>query len=328
MYSRSAPMRTGGRGIWGKTRSEKKKQDAQWLDPTFAAQLERRHRELQKLIDQECQNGNQYMIRMKQKHEMEVKRKETIHKEYMKHLDEISHKRKPLKKAEPIPSFILRWNEEHQKILWERFVQYCNIGVSRFELVEVMSGSRFFSFMRHCGFVNEVKSSKIIANIRVKAREARRRHKMPPLPAEVIEKSRAYHGPGALTPANIDILFTKVQRKNKYPRKVIDFDGFCELVERVSIQVFQETPPVCRAKAIEVIKEVKVILTGTKSKANRFHDDKSTYTGVWRNGGPRPLSTVVTLCNMMDRSPADVRGVNLYYSQHKLNPFPIRRGQR
>jgi len=96
------------------------------------------------------------------------------------------------------------------------WIRYCNIGVSRFELVEVMSGSRFFSFMRHCGFVNEVKSSKIIANIRVKAREARRRHKMPPLPAEVIEKSRAYHGPGALTPANIDILFTKVQRKNKY----------------------------------------------------------------------------------------------------------------
>jgi len=317
-------MRVGNGGGWSQNPKDEREKESQWLDPAFAARLERRHRELQRLIETECSKGNKYMIKLKQKYEKEMKKKEANHENYMKKLAELESTKKK-KPAEPIPSFALRWDPEHQEILAEKYVQYCNIGTSKFSTTDKMSGSRFFSFARHCGFVDEVKTSKIIATIKAKAKEARRRRRMPLTPAEIIEKQRVYTGPGAVTPATIDILFTKVQRKNKYPTKVINFDGFCEMVERLAIEVFGGSPEECRAKAIDVIKNVKVILTGTKPKKVDFHDDKNLYTGVWKRGGPRQLSTVVTLCNMMDRSPADVRGVNLYYSQHKLNPFPIRR---
>lgn len=33
------------------------------------------------------------------------------------------------------------------------------------------------------------------------------------------------------------------------------------------------------------------VLTGTKAEANKFHDDKSLYTGVHANGGPSTVDT-------------------------------------
>lgn len=320
--SRTAPMRVGGRSGWEESKS------SEWLDPTFAARLERRHNELKKLIETECMNGNKYMISMKKKYEKEVRRKEKNHKRYMKKLEEMSQSKKKERTKEPKPSWMLRWDEKHQQILWEKFIEYCNIGQSRTSTKELMNGSRFFSFARHCGFVDEVRPSKIISTIRQKARESRRRHKIRATPAELIEKKRAHTGP-AVTPATMDLLFTKVHRKNRYKHRVIDFDGFCEMVERIALEIWQEDPAICRRKAIGVIEQVKVILTGTKGKANKFHDDLNLYTGSYKqrlmpNGGaPSPRN--ITLCNMMDRSPANVRGVNLHYSQHKLAPFPIRR---
>jgi hypothetical protein len=51
--------------------------------------------------------------------------------------------------------------------------------------------------------------------------------------------------------------------------------------------------------------------TGTKAEANKFHDDKSMYTGVHANGGPSTggdgaISDISQLC---DRTAADVRGI-------------------
>ena len=46
----------------------------------------------------------------------------------------------------------------------------------------------------------------------------------------------------------------------------------------------------------------------TKADFVKFHDDKSTYTGVYKNGGPTNIDNVITLSNLMDRSPADSRG--------------------
>ena len=39
-----------------------------------------------------------------------------------------------------------------------------------------------------------------------------------------------------------------------------------------------------------------------------FHDDKSTYSGVYAQGGPTTIDNNITLGNLMDRSDYDVRG--------------------
>lgn len=54
------------------------------------------------------------------------------------------------------------------------------------------------------------------------------------------------------------------------------------------------------------------ILKGTVAEANKFHDDKSLYTGVHAKGGPSTVdrsSGVVDMAKQLDRSDADVRGV-------------------
>eukprot|EP00472_Partenskyella_glossopodia_P012491 CAMPEP_0197536096 /NCGR_PEP_ID=MMETSP1318-20131121/52922_1 /TAXON_ID=552666 /ORGANISM="Partenskyella glossopodia, Strain RCC365" /LENGTH=197 /DNA_ID=CAMNT_0043093885 /DNA_START=17 /DNA_END=610 /DNA_ORIENTATION=- len=191
-----------------------------------------------------------------------------------------------------------------------------------------MTSARFFAFMRHCGFVNEVKASRIISHIRAQARESRRKHKMPPTPREIIEKQRVYTGPGTLDPADIDILLTKVNRKHKdLPNRTLHFDGFCEMVERVALKVFDDTEEQSRQKAIGVIKKIVMpVLTGTVAQPCKYHDDKELYTGVWRNGGPGIFDIpAISLCNIMDRSPANIRGVNLKFSKHKMHPFPQRK---
>ena len=55
------------------------------------------------------------------------------------------------------------------------------------------------------------------------------------------------------------------------------------------------------------------IFQGTKAAKVKFHDDKSTYTGVYAKGGPTNVDkgrTVITdIQQLCDRSSADVRGV-------------------
>ncbi|GAB5363968.1 hypothetical protein AAMO2058_000929000 [Amorphochlora amoebiformis] len=309
--------------VWipnGKT----KRPGSAWLDPALECRLEKREKELKKLIDVEISNGNPYVLARQRDNEKNNRRKQRIKQEYLRKLKVIKTGTTEDKESRvPRSSWILRWDKNHQRLLWEKFVEYANIGISRYEMTALMSPARFLSFARHCGLCREVKMSKIIRTIRKKAAE-NYYFKKSPSPREIITKKAAYKGPGAVPPSVIDLLFTKVHRKSHYARKVIDFEGFCEMVERLAIDVFRQSPQLNRAKAIEVIKNMKLILTGTKSKPNKFHDDKQLYTGVWRNGGPQAL-TVVTLCNMMDRSPANVRGVNIYYSPHKLEPYPIRK---
>mmetsp|Transcript_47800 Transcript_47800/g.116365 ORF Transcript_47800/g.116365 Transcript_47800/m.116365 type:complete len:158 (-) Transcript_47800:202-675(-) len=50
----------------------------------------------------------------------------------------------------------------------------------------------------------------------------------------------------------------------------------------------------------------------TKADFVKFHDDKSTYTGIYLNGGPSTTGDgPMELHSLLDRSPADVRGVKL-----------------
>jgi hypothetical protein len=46
-----------------------------------------------------------------------------------------------------------------------------------------------------------------------------------------------------------------------------------------------------------------------QAEPNKFHDDKSLYTGTHVQGGPTSTDNVITLSNLADRSSADVRGL-------------------
>lgn len=46
-----------------------------------------------------------------------------------------------------------------------------------------------------------------------------------------------------------------------------------------------------------------------QAEPNKFHDDKSLYTGTHVQGGPTSVDNVITLSNLADRSSADVRGL-------------------
>jgi hypothetical protein len=54
------------------------------------------------------------------------------------------------------------------------------------------------------------------------------------------------------------------------------------------------------------------VLKGTKAEANKFHDDKSLYTGVHAKGGPdlgSGTGAISDISQTLDRSEADVRGI-------------------
>merc|ERR1719464_163587 len=85
------------------------------------------------------------------------------------------------------------------------------------------------------------------------------------------------------TPTDVDLLFAKVVPKGQ---RRIDLQGFEEALGLVAQKKGVD--------AAELIQSVAAsrgpVLNGTKTDAVRFHDDKSTYTGVHMNGGPEAVA--------------------------------------
>jgi len=109
------------------------------------------------------------------------------------------------------------------------------------------------------------------------------------------------------TATDVDIIFTKV--KAKAERK-IGFDKFDNALHEIAKKKF---PHLSAAEGYEqvatLIKSSKgPHAHGTKADQVKFHDDKSLYTGVHAKGGPSTVDNVVTLDNLLDRTPADIRG--------------------
>lgn len=108
-----------------------------------------------------------------------------------------------------------------------------------------------------------------------------------------------------LRPQDVDIIFTKAKPQGQ---RKLDYNAFQCAIELVSSKrgvSFQDlTSYLIRATASGPS------LSGTVAQEVRFYDDRSTYTGVHKAGGP----TVVdkdkqTLDRLLDRSPADARGL-------------------
>lgn len=110
-----------------------------------------------------------------------------------------------------------------------------------------------------------------------------------------------------LTPTDIDLIFAKI--KDKTVRK-ITFEQFKTGVAQMAAK-----------KGVSEEELTKAILAsggphfqGTKADFVKFHDDKSTYTGVYAKGGPTNVDAgrggqVSDISQTCDRSAADVRGI-------------------
>ncbi|SBS88802.1 p25-alpha family protein, putative [Plasmodium ovale wallikeri] len=113
-----------------------------------------------------------------------------------------------------------------------------------------------------------------------------------------------------LTAADADITFAKVKTQGA---KRINYDQFVEaikyLIDKYKLDYDQFVGTLCSEASNGPI------LYGTKTDNVRFHDDKSTYTGVHKLGGPTIIDKNKThfsdISEITDRSECNVRGVNV-----------------
>lgn len=129
------------------------------------------------------------------------------------------------------------------------------------------------------------------------------------------------------TAADVDLIFTKCKGKGAKRLSGTDFEcAMEELAKRKQVTLEELT-----ASILE--KTTGPTFTGTKAEAVRLHDDKTTFTGVHKHGGPttvdKPTSKFtdtfsnyalnekgdgrtakIDLSDLCDRSAANVRGIN------------------
>ena len=72
----------------------------------------------------------------------------------------------------------------------------------------------------------------------------------------------------------------------------------------------------------KIIQSDGPLSAATKTQYSRFHDDKSTYTGVHKRGGPSTYDGNKDICALLDRSPADIRGRGGQFMQPVQNHKP------
>mmetsp|Transcript_1329 Transcript_1329/g.3604 ORF Transcript_1329/g.3604 Transcript_1329/m.3604 type:complete len:154 (-) Transcript_1329:301-762(-) len=104
-----------------------------------------------------------------------------------------------------------------------------------------------------------------------------------------------------LTTTDVDLIFTQVKAKGARRISYHEFEAaLSKIAGRKGMEPEQVEAMVAAASPS--------LAGGTVAQSNRFHDDRSLYTGVHANGGPSTKADGITLSNLLDRSPADVRG--------------------
>lgn len=113
------------------------------------------------------------------------------------------------------------------------------------------------------------------------------------------------------TKTDADLVFARA--KPKGGRK-LDWRAFREALVYLSEKRFPKTyKEQGKEAAVKKVEELIAAVQGpaanaTKADFVKFHDDKSTYTGVYKAGGPTNVDSTITLSNLLDRSPSDARG--------------------
>ncbi|OXB71380.1 UNVERIFIED_CONTAM: hypothetical protein H355_011883 [Colinus virginianus] len=107
------------------------------------------------------------------------------------------------------------------------------------------------------------------------------------------------------TPTDVDLIFTKVKAKGAKTITFAEFEGAIALIaEKKKISVPELGAQISAASG--------PVYSGTKALPNKFHDDKSLYTGVHANGGPSTVDgNINDISQILDRSAANVRGVKM-----------------
>eukprot|EP00999_Lentomonas_sp_LEN2_P000962 NODE_1969_length_685_cov_75.103943_g1919_i0.p1 GENE.NODE_1969_length_685_cov_75.103943_g1919_i0~~NODE_1969_length_685_cov_75.103943_g1919_i0.p1 ORF type:complete len:156 (-),score=19.76 NODE_1969_length_685_cov_75.103943_g1919_i0:143-610(-) len=106
------------------------------------------------------------------------------------------------------------------------------------------------------------------------------------------------------TSTDIDLIWTKVCPKG---HRKIDYDTF----------ITKAVPMIAERKGVSADDLLSKLhgpdSSGTKAQANKFHDDKSMYTGVHQHGGPSTVDgdkpTLASMVSDHDATTCDVRGV-------------------
>jgi len=111
-----------------------------------------------------------------------------------------------------------------------------------------------------------------------------------------------------VTTTDVDITFAKVKPKGL---RKLDWAGFNEALALLAQKRF---PSANKETSLSQLKALISSSKGPQANATKadfvkFHDDKSTYTGVYAKGGPTNVDNTITLSNLLDRSSADARGV-------------------
>jgi hypothetical protein len=108
------------------------------------------------------------------------------------------------------------------------------------------------------------------------------------------------------TTTDIDINFAKVKLKTS---KNITFQEF-----ESALKLAAEKKGIDYSAIVEkVLASSGPVFKGTKAEYNKFHDDKSLYTGVYAKGGPTNVDSgngqISDISQICDRTSADVRGI-------------------
>ena len=111
-----------------------------------------------------------------------------------------------------------------------------------------------------------------------------------------------------LTSTDVDLIFAKI-KAGPAARKITfeEFKkGITHMAAKKKITDAELSELICKAGGPQ--------FQGTKADFVKFHDDKSTYTGVYAKGGPTNVDAgrggqVSDISQTCDRSGADVRGV-------------------
>jgi len=113
-----------------------------------------------------------------------------------------------------------------------------------------------------------------------------------------------------VTATDVDLIFTKVKKTARtIPFKTFKDDALPLLAAKKFKDEYKESEKAAVAKLIDIICKQKVpVSSGTKADKVKFHDDKSTYTGVHKAGGPSTSDNRITLSSLADRSASDARG--------------------
>lgn len=95
-----------------------------------------------------------------------------------------------------------------------------------------------------------------------------------------------------LTQADVDLIFAKV-KVNKAERKI----GFQEFIHGINLMAEKKKVPKEELAYFIATSNHGPILKATKVEQVRLHDDKTTYTGVYANGGPTNVDPMPNLAN-------------------------------